>query len=268
MNGSSVLVQRAHPHWPRVETSACGRPGFWRPRTPTVFGLRAGVGPLLVFPDTAILISLHQELDETGAFTLRALWSDRARPIDAIRDFVQLWWWRDVRFLVSSRHLRDARKKMTPERKIARRAAVRELKRDFCDRGGYEPIFLNGKIAIEDHPCALHSIPVSSVATEEAISAAADRLPQQGQDKRLVLEAFNVGCHVFVTCDKKILRCHGSFFPLGLAILSPAALLKELDVSGELDDCENPWTAPSPDISALGRFYGAFASDCFEERED
>lgn len=91
-DGSSVLVDRAHPHWPRVETSACGRPGFWRPRTPAIFGRRAGVGPLLVFPDTAILISLHQELDENGAFTLRALWGDRERPVDALRDLVQLWW--------------------------------------------------------------------------------------------------------------------------------------------------------------------------------
>jgi hypothetical protein len=81
MDGSSVLVMRSHSEWPRVKTSTCGRPGFWRPRTPALFGTRAGVGPLLAFPDTNILISLHQELEETGAFTLRALWSDRARPV-------------------------------------------------------------------------------------------------------------------------------------------------------------------------------------------
>lgn len=266
MDGSSVLVGgRAHPHWPRVETSACGRPGFWRPRTPAIFGTRAGVGPLLVFPDTAILISLHQELDETGAFTLRALWSDRERPVGALRDLVQLWWWRDVRFRASSLHLIDAQKQMTPEQEVARAAAVRELGRDFHDRGGYEPFLLDKKIMVKDQPCALHSTPVLSVATEEAISAAADRLPQRGQDRPLVLKALKAGCHVFVTCDKKILRCHSSFFPLGLAIMSPAGLLEELDASTELDDCENPWTAPSPDISALARFYGAFASDCFRE---
>ena len=156
---------------------------------------------------------------------------------------------------------------MTPEQEVARWAAVRELERDFCDRGGYELFLLDKKIVVEDRPCALHSIPVSSVATEEAVSAAADRLPQRGQDRQLVLKAFNAGCHVFVTCDKKILRCHSSFFPLGLAILSPGELLEVLEASGELGDCENPWTAPSPDLSALGRFYGAFASDCFEELE-
>ena len=208
-----------------------------------------------------------RNLTGPALFTLRALWSDREHPVDALRDLVQLWWWRDVRFRVSSLHLRDAKKEMTPERKVARRAAVRELRRDFCDRGGYEPFLLNEKIAIEDRPCALHSIPVSSVATDEAVSTAADRLPPGGQDGPLVLKALDAGCHVFVTCDKKILRCHSSFLPLGLAILSPAGLLEELDTSGELDDCENPWTAPSPDISALGRFYGAFASDCFDELE-
>ena len=164
MDGSSVLASRAHPHWPRVETSTCGRPGFWRPRTPAIFGARAGVGPLLAFPDTAILISLHQELDEAGAFTLRALWSDQESPLDALRDLAQLWWWRDVRFRVSPTHLIDARKPMTPERKIARRAAVRELEQDFHDRGGYEPCLLNENVVIEDRPCALHCVPVRSAA--------------------------------------------------------------------------------------------------------
>ena len=264
MDGSSVLVMRSHSEWPRVKTSTCGRPGFWRPRTPALFGTRAGVGPLLAFPDTNILISLHQELEETGAFTLRALWSDRERPVDALRDLVQLWWWRDVRFRVSSLHLIDAPKEMPPERKIARRAAVRELRKDFCDKGGNEPFILGQNLVIEDRPCVLHSVPVRSAAAERDICIAADRLPC-GLDRDLVLKALYAGCHVFVTCDKKILRCHSTFFDLGLAILSPAQLLERLEVSGELDECGNPVTAPSPDISPLARFYGAFAADCFED---
>lgn len=265
IDGSSVLVDRACSLWPRVETSACGRPGFWRPRTPVIFGPRAGVGPLLIFPDTTILISLHQELEQTEAFTLRAVWSDRENPLYALRDLVQLWWWRDVRFRVSSLHLIDAKKQMTLEREAARQAAVRELRHDFYDRGGYGLFISDAEIAIEDNPCALHSIPVRSLATHETVSAAAECLPRQGKDKALVLKALEAGCDVFVTCDKKILRCHDSFLPLGLAILSPAQLLEELDASGELGECENPWSAPSPDISSLSRFYGAFASDCFED---
>ena len=90
MDGLSVLVTRSHPEWPRVETSTCGRPGFWRLRTPAIFGARSGVGPLLAFPDTTILISLHQEFEGVGAFTLHALWSDRHDLVGALRDLVQL----------------------------------------------------------------------------------------------------------------------------------------------------------------------------------
>jgi hypothetical protein len=262
MDGFSVLVTRSHPGWPRVETSACGRPGFWRPRTPAIFGARSGVGPLLVFPDTTILISLHQELEAVGAFTLQPLWSDRHDPVDALRDLVQLWWYRDIRFQVGPTHLIDAQNPMTPAREAARRAAVRELKHDFRERGGYEPCLRN--VSVEDQPCALHSVPVRP-ATDPPMSSADPPLPKRGQDKNLVLEALDKGCHVFVTTDKKILRCHRYFMRLGLAILSPVQLLEEMDASGELDECDTPTNSPVPDISALTRFYGAFASECFEE---
>jgi Sodium/calcium exchanger protein len=161
-------------------------------------------------------------------------------------------------------NLIDAPKEMSPERKIARRAAVCELRKDFCDKGGNEPFILGQNLVIEDRPCALHSVLVRSVAAERDICIAADRLPC-GLDRALVLRALYAGCHVFVTCDKKILRCHSTFSDLGLAILSPAQLLERLEVSGELDECGNPVTAPSPDISPLARFYGAFAADCFED---
>ena len=264
MDGSSVLAARSLPHWPRIETSACGRPGFWRPRTPAVFGARSGVGPLLAFPDTAILISLHQELEEAGAFTLYPLWNDRRDPVDALRDLVQLWWYRDVRFRVSPTHLKDARKPMTPQQKLARQAAVRELDQDFHERGGYEPQVRD--VPIEDRPCALHYIPVCSNVDLSPLSPDPP-LPGRGRDKQLVYEALAGECHVFVTADKKILRCHRSFMRLGLAILDPAQLLEELDASGELDDCDTPLSSPSPDLSALACFYGAFADECFSKSE-
>jgi hypothetical protein len=265
MDGSSVLVARSHPHWPLVETSACGRPGFWRPRTPAVFGARSGVGPLLAFPDTTILISLHQELEEVGAFTIQALWSDRQDPVDALRDLIQLWWYRDIRFRVSPTHLMDAQRPMTPQQEAARRAAVRELDQDFRERGGGEPQVRD--VPIEDQPCSLHSVPVRP-AIDPPTSSTDPQLPRRGQDERLVFEALEEGCHVFITTDKKILRCHRSFMNLGLAILNPTQLLEELDASGELDDCDAPLNSPVPDLSALARFYGAFASECFEESED
>jgi hypothetical protein len=265
MDDSSVLVARSLPHWPRIETSACGRPGFWRPRTPAVFGARSGVGPLLVFPDTAILISLHQQLEETEAFTLRPLWSDRRDPVDALRDLGQLWWYRDVRFRVSHTHLIDAKKPMTSQQKVARQAAVRELNQDFYERGGHEPQVRD--VPIEDQSCALHSVPVRP-AVDPTASSTDPPLPAQGQDEQLVFDALEEECHVFLTADKKILRCHRYFMNLGLAILHPTQLLEELDVSGELDDCDTPVNSPVPDLTALARFYGAFASECLGREED
>jgi hypothetical protein len=156
---------------------------------------------------------------------------------------------------------------MTADQKIARRAAVRELGQDFSDRGGYEP-FIGDDVVIEDQPCALHSVPVGGKSNEESLQMIDPPLPRRGQDERLVHEALDAGCHVFVTADKKILRCHRSLFSMGLALLSPAQLLEELDETGELDDCDTPLESPAPDLSALGRFYGGFASDCFGQFDD
>jgi hypothetical protein len=217
-----------------------------------------------VAPDTNILISLRQELSEVeggAGLVIGPLWSDRDRPVDALRDLVQLWWWRDVRFCVSDLYLGDARKKkpLSPERLRARRAAVRELEQDFAERGGYETFVREG-VPVEDRPCALHSIPSCRLPGRRG-SAGERRWPREELDRRLLSEAFDGGCHVFVTADKGILRCHDSFIGDGLAILSPAALLDELDDSGELDDCDSAFTSPSPDITALGRLYGGFAAD-------
>jgi hypothetical protein len=133
----AVVLSEEVPGWPPIETSACGRPGFWRERTPAVFGHRAGIGPLIVAPDTNILISLRQEIDEVeggAGLIIGPQWSDRGRPVDSLRDLLQLWWWRDVRFWVCPLHLRDARKPLSEERRAAREAAVRELERDFFER--------------------------------------------------------------------------------------------------------------------------------------
>jgi hypothetical protein len=222
------------------------------------------VGPLIAFPDTAILISLHQEVEEAGAFTLRPLWCDRRDPVGALHNLVQLWWYRDVRFRVSPSHLIDAKNPMTPQREAARQAAVRELDQDFHERGGYEPQV--GDVPVEDEPCALHSVPVHP-APDLATLTIDPPLPQRGLDKQLVFDALDSECHVFLTTDKKILRCHRYFMNLGLAIFSPAQLLEELETTGELDDCDTPVNSPMPDLTALARFYGAFAIECFGDQD-
>lgn len=246
--------------WPAVETSFAGRIGFWRERTPTVFGCRGGVGPLIVGLDTAILISLRQELEtvvEGAGLVYGPLWSDVSQPEDALRDLVQLWWWRDVRFWVCEVHLADARKPLNAGRRIAREAAVRELERDFFERGGFETI-VPDHIEVVDQPCALHSVPQPLDAKRTANGHGERRLPKGLRDRQLVQTALEVGCHTFLTTDNGILRCHDALMREGMGVLSPAKLLLELDRSGELDDSPNADTAPFPDIAAISRLYAGF----------
>jgi hypothetical protein len=210
--------------------------------------------------DTAILILLRDELEvvEGGAgLVCGPLWSELAGPIDALRDLIQLWWWRDTRFWVCDLHLADARKPLNLERRLAREAAVRELEQDFLERGGFETI-LQDEVDALDHPCAIHAMPqrLRGAGTETVPNK---RLPRGLRDRQLVRAAHDAGCHVFVTTDKGILRCSEALAALGLAILSPVQLISALDASGELDDCPDPMTAPAPDLAAISRLYAGFA---------
>lgn len=245
--------------WPAVETSSAGRIGFWRERTPTVFGCRGGVGPLIVGLDTAILISLRQELEtvaEAAGLVCGPLWGDLSRPEDALRDLVQLWWWRDVRFWVCEIHLADARKPLSADRRVAREAAVRELEQDFFERGRFETI-VPEHIEVVDQPCALHSVP-RPLGAEKTNGHGEMRLPKGLRDRQLVQSALENGCHIFLTTDNGILRCHDALMQEGMGVLSPTQLLAELDRSGELDDSPSADTAPFPDIAAISRLYAGF----------
>ena len=235
----------------------CGRMGFWREATPTVFGARTGVGPLLILPDTNILIDIRQEIAEieggTG-FVVRPNWSRRETAVDALRDLMQLWWWRDLRFVVSQTHLADSRTLLAPERARAREAAVRELERDYFERGGSE-VFAPDDLPLASGLCPRHT-PVSS-PRPSAPAPDEWRWPPHERDRELAQDAYNAGCHVFLTTEKKILRCHEALFQRGLAVLSPIQLIQELDATGELRSTRGV-DGPAPDITALGRLYGGF----------
>ncbi len=245
--------------WPPIETSHCGRVGFWRERTPFIFGNRTGIGPLVVMPDTNILIGIRDQLEEVeGALVVHPLWSDRKEPVDALRDLVQLWWWRDLRLAASPMHLSDSRKPLTEARRRAREDAVRELARDFFERGELEAV-VSDDLCVEDRPCPLHAIPPMNVGCSSSLPQ--DRAwPRDELDRRLVRAAYDAGCHVFLTTDKDVLKSHASLFRHGLAILSPAELLEALDESGELDSTRGG-DFLLPDLSTLSRLYAGFA-DC------
>jgi hypothetical protein len=255
---TAVVRSDEGPGWPPTETSSCGRLGFWRERTLNVFGSRAGVGPLLIMPDTSILIAIRDQLDqveEAAGLIGNPLWSARDEPVDALRDLVQLWWWRDVRFVVSPIHLVDSRKPLSEVRQRAREAAVRELDRDYFERGGAE-VVVGNDVHLDDEPCALHAIPPATLSSG-SLEAGKWRWPRGVRDRQLTQAAYDEGCHVFLTTDDDILRSHVSLFPRGLAILSPTRLLEELDESGELD-VNTGGDFLFPDLSTLSRLYAGF----------
>jgi hypothetical protein len=115
------------------------------------------------------------------------------------------------------------------------------------------------ELRVEDRPCALHSIPLTSLRSGSPV-AQRWQWPREELDRKLVEAAYDAGCQVFLTADKGILKSHASLFRQGLAILSPAELLEALDESGELDGTRGG-DFLLPDLSTLSRLYAGFA-DC------
>jgi hypothetical protein len=258
-DGAVIATEDTGSGRPAIETSYCGRVGFWREQSPAVFGCRIGIGPLLVMPDTNILIGIRDNLDEAeGGLILRPIWGDHEQPMEALRELVQLWWWRDLRFAVSPLHLTDAPKPLTGDRLRAREDAVRELEQDFLDRGGGRAV-VSDEWTVTDVPCALHAAP-SAVRITDSGGTRHRSWPKGKRDRRLVEEAYGAGCHVFLTADKGVLRCHESLFEKGLAIMTPGQLMTALDEAGELEDTRQG-DFPVPDLSALTRLYSGFAGE-------
>ena len=258
-DGAVLIEERQASGWPGIETSHCGRFGFWRERSPAVFGRRVGVGPLVVMPDTNILIALREELEEAeGGLIIHPLWGAHGSTTEALRELVQLWWWRDLRFAVSPLHLVDAPEPLTGERRQAREDAVRELGQDYLERGGNRAVIAE-ELQAADQPCPLHAVPASG---RRADSEAARQWlwPKDKRDRGLVEAAYDDGCHVFLTADKGVLKCHDSLFRSGLAILTPGELLTALDEAGELDETRSG-NFPIPDLSTITHLYAGFSSD-------
>lgn len=108
------------------ETNLLGHEGFQYDACPQVFLNRRGIGPLIVSPDTCVLIDLLNggEAIDGLAFgfgsegplefgpLLDGDWTSRR---DAIDDLMRLWFWRDIRFFVSDIYVNDSKKPL-PDR--------------------------------------------------------------------------------------------------------------------------------------------------------
>lgn len=242
-------------HWPLVETSYTARVGFWYRRTPAVFGHRRNVGPLIICPDTNVLISLYENLDVVeeaiGLIGGPLVADEWPRTADALRDLLGLWWWRDVRFWGDpSLHLSDARRAIRADRLRAREIALEQLAQDFFERGGFDCV-LPDNVRPVDPVCAMHPEQSAPIAPPPTIPA---RWPKAGLDRRLLQGALDSGCHVFLSEDRDVLKSHASLRVRGMAVLSPRQLLTELDAVGEFEPVRSVY-GPAPDLSALARFY-------------
>jgi hypothetical protein len=83
----AVLIETAPDGWPSIVTSRRGHHGFWRELTPAVFGHREGIGPLVVMPDTSVLIEFREYMDRVGDGALIAIapnWSPLRDRLDAM----------------------------------------------------------------------------------------------------------------------------------------------------------------------------------------
>ncbi|TDB87048.1 hypothetical protein [Actinomadura sp. 7K534] len=181
---------------------------------PDLFAGRIGFGPLRVFWDTNILI----DFAKYGSL----MWGDEEFPVVvddpqhqdellALYQLVQLWMMRDIRFKVSPRQLKDAR---------------RGLSADEWQRREYQILQINGALqclnldADIDESVHYESLPLGS--------------GNDAWDESLVGEAIDKGCHVFLTQDKRLRRrLHERASSSLVCIMAPSALIRTLIAAGE-----------------------------------
>lgn len=249
--GESFLVEspdRSHDE-PRI-TGEGDRVGFRQHVTRDVFLGREGDGPLIVCPDTNVLIWIVNEIERleekvglVGGPLLGGNWDD---PVEAIADLLHLWQFRDIRFFVSAHYLRDGR--LTAARRAVRERVVQELSLDLAMRGGFGTVIADTE---EQRSGSLSRAGWPHSQTTAGFMPTPSRWPH-AKDRALLADALGSGCHVFLTCDKGVLACAREFAACGLAIMTPAALLERLDRDGQLD------VVPDfpVDLDSVARFYG------------
>lgn len=261
---------QAPPARPRREPDAtawCGglsHPQFEYDRARAVFGSRPGHGPLLIAPDTNLLIDLVDAFDQVEShFGLAGPLprGDHDDPVAALRDLFALWFFRDVRWVVDDEYLLDARKPLSPERRRGRERVVAALRADLADRGGLERATANWDLDA-DTRAELAAWRADDEHRRRSAAALAPRiealLPRA--DGRLVAGAVRAGCHVFLTEDRGILGRGPRLFAWGIAALRPGELLDRLEAAGELDSGRADNGGLVPDLRSLAHFYALPAS--------
>jgi hypothetical protein len=183
---------------------------------------RSGRGPLQVAWDTNLLIDYFEYGSQLwdGEPLPQAIPAEQGEEMEGLQVLVSLWVLRDIRFHILPGVIDDSKKKpLAPSRRRRRLHAWEE----FCaalalvedDEDGYGT--------------AIPPVGSSGREIDEAVS----HVPN-GNDRALVRDSLTTGMHVFMTCDKGILKARDSFASLGLLLASPLDLIEELGAAGAL----------------------------------
>lgn len=189
---------------------------------PSLFLGRAGRGPLQVAWDTNLLIDYFAygaRLWEGDALP-QAVAAEHGEELEGLQMLISLWVLRDIRFHILPGVIDDSKKKPLPPAERQRRLRAWE---QFCE----------ALALVEDEEDGYGApVPPAGIADRELRDALA-HVPA-GNDQALVKDALMTGMHVFMTCDKKVIKARSYFEPFGLLLASPLDLLEELGAAGAL----------------------------------
>lgn len=222
-------------------------PGFDYSSSSALFGPRQGSGPLFVAWDTNILIDYFM----VG----KRLWTGCGPPDDleprsriameCLELVLALSVVRDVRFVILDQTVNDARTTLSASRQRSRMQALIEFTRALHHT-------TPGHGSISPSMAGVLTIP------ERAREQCLEQVPS-GADRALVSSATRRGVHVFLTGDRRVLRCADTVRPLGLAILDPPSLIEALVAAGGFHCLLDPrlLTWPMPDLGRVAHLIRA-----------
>ncbi|MEU4570894.1 hypothetical protein [Nonomuraea sp. NPDC023979] len=223
-------------------------PHFVYESAPWLFHTRQGRGPLFIVWDTNILIDYFKY----G----RALWegdglpaqagSDYAAELEGLQLLLALWVLRDIRFIVLPGTIKDAKRRLSAERKADRMRAFREFTSALS--------LVDGNFPEEVPPFTEGLLILPDSLLEDALKA----IPA-GYDRWLVGSAARMKVHVFMTLDKGILKQREAFKKFGLLLASPLDILEGLVGCGAFQCMLEPRYAywPMPDQMRIGHLIRA-----------
>jgi hypothetical protein len=191
--------------------------GFVYEHCPTVFLGRTGYGPLRMAWDTNVLIDYAEFGDlmweESAEFDPPIAEPRYRSELIALDTIIQLWMMRDIRVRAPQRQICDAQRDL--------------------DDGQAELRYRQ----LDQFLAALTCIQLDKEVLENV--APFDPLPDGSTsdewDQSLVLEAVATGCHVFLTCDRRLRRrLDQTARELFVAIMSPSDFTQTLAEVGQL----------------------------------